>query len=123
MKKLIVHPAKKIQGTLTVPGDKSISHRAVMLGSLAYGKTRVKHFLSSADCLSTIGIFRNMGVQIERSEDQMIIVGRGLNSLKPPVRMLDAGNSGTSARILLGLLAGQPFTSHLTGDKYLRKRP
>jgi 3-phosphoshikimate 1-carboxyvinyltransferase len=123
MKKLVVHPVKNLKGALEVPGDKSISHRAVMLGSLAYGTTQVSHFLTSADCVSTINIFRKMGVQIKQSGDRLTIVGKGLNSLKPPKGMLDAGNSGTSARILLGLLAGQPFTSRLTGDKYLRRRP
>jgi 3-phosphoshikimate 1-carboxyvinyltransferase len=123
MKKLVIHPAQSIRGTQVVPGDKSISHRAIMLGSLAYGITRISHFLTSADCFSTIGIFKKMGVQIRQARDQVTIVGRGLNSLKPPSGILDAGNSGTSARILLGLLAGQPFTSRLTGDKYLRRRP
>ncbi|HJT23729.1 MAG TPA: 3-phosphoshikimate 1-carboxyvinyltransferase, partial [bacterium] len=123
MKQLTVHPVKRLQGTIAVPGDKSISHRAVMLGSLAYGTTQVTHFLNSADCLSTIGIFKKMGVQIKQAGDKVTIVGRGLNSLKPPRTVLDAGNSGTTARILLGLLAGQPFTTRLTGDKYLRRRP
>jgi len=123
MKKLIVHPAVKLRGTLEVPGDKSISHRAVMLGSLAYGTTRIRHFLNSADCVSTINIFRNLGVRIYQKGDQVAITGRGLNSLKPSVKILDAGNSGTTARILLGLLAGQPFTSELTGDQSLRRRP
>lgn len=123
MKKLTVHPARHLNGTIDVPGDKSISHRAVILGSLAYGTTQVEHFLTSADCLSTIGIFRDLGVRIRQSGRKVHIVGRGLNSLKPPVKTLDAGNSGTTARILLGLLAGQPFTSRLTGDKYLRRRP
>jgi 3-phosphoshikimate 1-carboxyvinyltransferase len=123
MKKLLIHPAKCLQGIITVPGDKSISHRAVMLGSLAYGTTHVSHFLSSADCLSTIGIFQKMGVRIQKKGDRVTIVGKGLNSLKPPRGMLNAGNSGTTARILLGLWAGQPFTSRLTGDKYLKRRP
>ena len=123
MKTLTVHPTHYLKGTVAVPGDKSISHRSIMLGSLAYGTTQVDHFLTSADCLSTIGIFKNMGVQIRQAGEKVTIVGRGLNSLKPPHRVLDAGNSGTTARIILGLLAGQPFTSRLTGDKYLRKRP
>lgn len=123
MKKLIVHPVQSLRGSLAVPGDKSISHRAVMLGSLAYGTTRIEHFLTSEDCFSTIEIFKKMGVKIRQTGGRVTIVGRGLNSLKPPSRILDAGNSGTSARILLGILAGQPFTSRLTGDKYLRRRP
>ena len=123
MRKIVIHPMRSLRGTLSLPGDKSISHRAVMLGSLAYGTTRIEHFLTSADCLSTIGIFKEMGVQIHQAGDRVTIVGKGLNSLKPPTRILDAGNSGTSARILLGPLAGQPFASRLTGDKYLRRRP
>jgi 3-phosphoshikimate 1-carboxyvinyltransferase len=123
MRDIIVYPVKSLIGAIEVPGDKSISHRAVMLGSLAYGTTHVRHFLTSADCLSTIGIFRNMGVDIKQSRDKVTIHGKGLNSLKPSKKILDAGNSGTTARILLGLLAGQPFTSRLTGDKYLRRRP
>ncbi len=123
MKKLVVHPVQRLQGILAIPGDKSISHRAVMMGSLAYGVSRVTHFLPSADCLSTIGIFKSMGVKIRRSGERLTIIGRGLNSLKPPEKTLDAGNSGTTARILLGVLAGQPFTSRLTGDKYLKRRP
>ncbi len=123
MKKLVIHPAKKLKGTLEVPGDKSISHRAVMMGSLAYGRTRVLNFLNSADCVSTANIFRAMGVKIVQKGNGLSIQGGGLNSLRPPKKMLDAGNSGTSARILLGLLAGQPFTSSLTGDPYLRRRP
>ena len=123
MRNLVVYPAKKLWGTLEVPGDKSISHRSIMMGSLAYGITRVTHFLNSADCLSTMGIFKNMGVKIAHKGDQVTIYGRGLNSLKPSKKVLNAGNSGTTARILLGLLAGQPFTSRLTGDKYLRRRP
>src|ERR1041384_4675829 len=110
MKKLVVRPAQGLNGTLEIPGDKSISHRAVMLGSLAHGETRVRRFLSSADCLSTIQIFKDMGVQIRQNGDEAVIQGKGLNSLKPSRKILDAGNSGTTARILLGLLAGQPFT-------------
>jgi 3-phosphoshikimate 1-carboxyvinyltransferase len=123
MKKTTVLPARGLIGILDVPGDKSISHRAVMLGSLAYGVTRIEHFLTSADCVSTINIFRALGVRIRQEGDRVTVVGRGLNSLKPPRKVLDAGNSGTTTRILLGLLSGQPFTSRITGDKYLRRRP
>jgi 3-phosphoshikimate 1-carboxyvinyltransferase len=123
MKKLVIHPAKKLLGTLDIPGDKSISHRAVMLGSLAYGTTKVRHFLTSEDCFSTSAIFRAMGVQIEQKGDWLTIKGKGLNSLVRPQKTLDAGNSGTTARILMGLLAAQPFSCRVTGDKYLRRRP
>lgn len=123
MKTLVVRPARRLRGTLEVPGDKSISHRAVMLGSLAKGRTRIGHFLDSADCVSTANIFRAMGVRIQKRIGRLIIQGRGLHSLKAPKGPLDAGNSGTSARILLGLLSGQAFACRLTGDKYLRRRP
>jgi len=123
LKKLVVHPAKTLKGTLTIPGDKSISHRAVMMGSLAYGTTRIEHFLTSADCLSTIAIFRALGVEIVQKGDRITIRGKGLNSLRAPRAVLNAGNSGTTARILMGLLAAQPFSSRMTGDKYLRRRP
>jgi 3-phosphoshikimate 1-carboxyvinyltransferase len=123
MKKLIVASAVGLKGTLEVPGDKSISHRAVMLGALAHGKTKINHFLASADCLSTIQIFRGMGVKIDQKGNSAVVHGKGLNSLRPSRKTFDAGNSGTTARIILGILAGQPFTSRLTGDKYLRRRP
>ncbi len=123
MKKLVIHPVSGVRGTITVPGDKSISHRSVMLGSLAYGTTMVENFLTSADCVSTMNIFRTMGVQIRQKGTRLTIHGRGVNSLQPPKKILDAGNSGTTSRIILGLLAGQPFASRLTGDQYLRRRP
>ena len=123
MKKLVVQKVLKLQGALAAPGDKSISHRAIMMGSLAHGKTYVKNFLTSGDCQSTIDIFRAMGVQIKQDGNSVQILGKGLNSLKPPKKILNAGNSGTTARILLGLLSGQPFNSRLTGDKYLCRRP
>lgn len=123
MKKMIVDPASSVQGEIEVPGDKSISHRSIMMGSLAYGTTEVSNFLSSADCLSTLEIFKAMGVRIRRRGNSVSITGRGLNGLKAPKHVLDAGNSGTTSRILLGLLAAQPFSCRLTGDKYLQKRP
>ncbi len=123
MKKLVVQPVKAFRGALEIPGDKSVSHRSIILGSLATGTTHVRHFLSSEDCLATLRIFQSMGVRIKRSGDQVTIQGKGLNSLRPTQKILDAGNSGTTARILLGLLAGQPFTSRITGDESLRRRP
>lgn len=123
MKKLTVQPVHKVKGVIEVPGDKSISHRSIMLGSLAYGVTQVENFLTSADCISTMNIFKSMGVQIKQKGTHLTIQGKGLNSLKPPKKVLDAGNSGTTSRIILGLLSGQPFTTKLTGDKYLRRRP
>lgn len=117
---------KKIQslrGELTVPGDKSISHRAVMFGALAQGMTEVRHFLKGADCLSTIDCFRRLGIQIEETDGVLLIHGKGLDGLVSPTDILDAGNSGTTTRLLAGILAAQPFSSTLTGDASLQKRP
>ena len=115
--------AKPLKGELTVPGDKSISHRAVMFGSLASGTTEITHFLQGADCLSTIGCFRKMGIDIQISQDRVIVHGQGLHGLKAPESVLDCGNSGTTTRLISGILAGQKFDSQLTGDASIRKRP
>ncbi|MGM7635381.1 3-phosphoshikimate 1-carboxyvinyltransferase [Bacillus sp. Hm123] len=112
-----------LQGTLEVPGDKSVSHRSVMFGALAEGTTTIRHFLKGADCLSTIDIFRKLGVQIEETEEEIIVHGNGWDGLKEPVDILDAGNSGTTTRLLLGILAGRPFHSVLIGDESIAKRP
>ena len=112
-----------LHGTVTVPGDKSISHRSVMLGSLAKGTTRVTNFLNGADCLATIDCFSKMGIDIESSFDSVIIHGKGLYGLKKPVSSLYTGNSGTTMRLLSGILAGQNFSSDLYGDASLNKRP
>ena len=112
-----------LHGTVTVPGDKSISHRSVMLGSLAKGTTRVTNFLNGADCLATIDCFSKMGIEIESSFDSVIIHGKGLYGLKKPVSSLYTGNSGTTMRLLSGILAGQNFSSDLYGDDSLNKRP
>ena len=112
-----------LKGTLTVPGDKSISHRAVMFGSLARGITRISHFLEGADCLSTISCFRKMGIEIDRNKDEILVHGRGLHGLTAPTEILDVGNSGTTTRLISGILAGQTFTSELDGDDSIRTRP
>ena len=112
-----------LKGTLTVPGDKSISHRAVMFGSLARGTTRISHFLEGADCLSTISCFRKMGIEIDRNKDEILVHGRGLHGLTAPTEILDVGNSGTTTRLISGILAGQTFTSELDGDESIRTRP
>ena len=112
-----------LKGTLTVPGDKSISHRAVMFGSLARGTTRISHFLEGADCLSTISCFRKMGIEIDRNKDEILVHGRGLHGLTAPAEILDVGNSGTTTRLISGILAGQTFTSELDGDDSIRTRP
>ena len=112
-----------LRGTLTVPGDKSISHRAVMFGSLAKGTTRISHFLEGADCLSTITCFRKMGIDIERNASEIMVHGKGLHGLSAPDSILDVGNSGTTTRLISGILAGQNFISELDGDDSIRTRP
>lgn len=112
-----------LRGTLTVPGDKSISHRAVMFGALAKGTTRITHFLEGADCLSTISCFRKMRIEIERNQDQILVHGKGLHGLQAPSGILDVGNSGTTTRLISGILAGQNFSSEIDGDASIRTRP
>ena len=120
---MILKKSKGLLGELTVPGDKSISHRTVMLGALAEGVTEAEGFLPGADCLSTISCFRQMGVSIHQEGDRILIHGVGLHGLKAPERILDAGNSGTTVRLLSGILAGQNFSSRITGDASIQKRP
>lgn len=112
-----------MRGELTVPGDKSISHRAVMLGSIAQGTTEITNFLTGADCLSTIRCFRQMGVSIEERPDCILVHGRGLRGLTAPDGTLNTGNSGTTTRLMSGILAGQRFSSLLSGDASLNSRP
>lgn len=114
---------KKLRGTLTMPGDKSISHRAVMLGSIASGDTRVQHLLDSEDVRRTVTAMSNLGVTFSTENHDLIIHGKSLNELVEPRQMLDMGNSGTTARLLMGLLANQPFAVTFRGDKSLSKRP
>lgn len=116
-------PASSLRGTVTVPGDKSISHRAVMLGALAEGDTHITGFLMGEDCLSTISCFRKLGISIEVSSDEVIVHGAGMHGLKAPAELLYTGNSGTTTRLLCGILAGQPFASVLNGDASIQKRP
>lgn len=123
MTKTLMTTLENIHHTLTVPGDKSISHRAIMLGSIANGLTTVTGFLRADDCLSTIKIMRQLGVKITDDGHQITIEGKGIEGLQAPEESLDAGNSGTTMRLLSGLLAGQPFQSVLTGDASLSKRP
>ncbi|HKK01433.1 MAG TPA: 3-phosphoshikimate 1-carboxyvinyltransferase, partial [Desulfuromonadales bacterium] len=119
-----VSPASGLQGEIRVPGDKSISHRAIMFGSLAEGTTVVRGFLHGEDNLATLRAFQLMGVSIDELPDGVLrIEGKGLHGLQEPDDVIDCGNSGTSIRLLCGLLAGQRFFSVLTGDRYLRKRP
>ena len=112
-----------LRGKVTVPGDKSISHRSVMFGSIAQGTTEIHHFLNGADCLATIRCFRTMGIDIEENGSAVIVHGKGLHGLSAPDHILDVGNSGTTTRLLSGILAGQPFDSKLSGDESLNSRP
>ena len=119
-----VQAGGKLCGEARVPGDKSISHRSIMLGSLADGRTDISGFLEGEDSLATLRAFRDLGVRIDGPEDGRVVVhGVGLHGLKPPSRPLDLGNSGTSMRLMAGLLAGQTFDVELTGDASLSKRP
>lgn len=119
----IVNAIKQLNGTIEVPGDKSISHRAIMFGALANGQTTIEHFLHGEDCLSTIAVFRQLGVAIDVSSDKITVHGTGIESLKQPSTILDVGNSGTTIRLMMGILAGRPFESRLTGDASIQKRP
>ncbi len=123
MHNLTIQPANALRGEITVPGDKSISHRAIMFGSIARGKTVVRGFLRGEDNFATLNAFRAMGVAIEDDGDTLRIEGKGLHGLAEPGDVIDCGNSGTSIRLITGLLAGQSFFSVLTGDRYLRNRP
>ncbi|WP_126427274.1 3-phosphoshikimate 1-carboxyvinyltransferase [Brevibacillus marinus] len=120
---LRITKAQKVEGTVRVPGDKSISHRAVMLGALAEGKTTIRGFLPGADCLSTIECFRRMGVTIEREGDLVTVYGKGWYGLEEPRQRLDVGNSGTTIRLMTGIIATQPFHAVLEGDESIAKRP
>lgn len=116
-------PARAIRGEVTVPGDKSISHRSIMLGSIADGATTISNFLRGEDNFATMAAFRAMGVTIEDDGQIVTVHGVGLRGLQEPSDVLDCGNSGTTIRLMTGLLSGQRFFSVLTGDQYLRKRP
>ena len=112
-----------LKGEINVPGDKSISHRAVMFGSLSKGTTEVTNFLQGADCLSTIDCFRQLGITIENTSEKILIHGKGLHGLTKSDKILDVGNSGTTTRLISGILAGQPFETILNGDKSIQSRP
>lgn len=112
-----------LKGKVKIPGDKSISHRAVMLGALAKGTTKITDFLQGADCLSTMECFRRMGIQIQNTSGEVLVHGQGLHGLAAPSDLLNVGNSGTTIRLLSGILAPQPFSATLTGDASIQKRP
>ena len=118
-----LHKADHVRGEITVPGDKSISHRSVMFGSIAKGTTEIHNFLEGADCLSTIGCFRRMGIDIENKNGVVTVHGKGMHGLTAPAETLDCGNSGTTTRLISGILAPQNFDVTLTGDESIQKRP
>ena len=118
-----IYPANGLKGEVTIPGDKSISHRSIMLGSIASGTTEITHFLNGADCLSTIDCFRKMGIEIEEQPDCILVHGKGLRGLTAPKSVLNVGNSGTTTRLMSGILAGQDFSSIMSGDDSLNSRP
>lgn len=118
-----IHTSHGLHGEIEIPGDKSISHRSVMFGALAKGTTEITHFLQGADCLSTIGCFRAMGIEIENTPEKILVHGRGLHGLTAPAGTLDVGNSGTTTRLISGILSGQPFATTLSGDASLNSRP
>ncbi len=115
--------AKSLKGQITIPGDKSISHRSVMFGSISKGITEISGFLNGADCRSTISCFRKLGVDILQEGNHVIVHGNGLHGLKESSDMLDVGNSGTTTRLISGILAGQPFKTCLNGDESIQQRP
>jgi len=123
VKKRTVHPAKTLSGGVEPPGDKSISHRYAMIAALAEGASELRHFAAAADCHSTLACMKALGAEVKIDKDTVRLTGRGLRGLKGTRRALDAGNSGTTMRLLAGILAGQEFTSQLTGDASLQKRP
>ncbi len=123
MKKRVIKPVKKISGEIGLPGDKSISHRAVMCGAISQGQVRAKYILDCDDCNFTIKAFRDMGISIERKGNLTVIKGKGLKGLGKPKGALNAGNSGTTMRLLAGILAGQGFETTIEGDESLSARP
>ena len=120
---MIFTKVNSLKGEVSIPGDKSISHRTVMFGSLAEGTTEVTNFLQGADCLSTISCFRKLGIEIENTSQRILIHGKGLHGLTEPSDTLDTGNSGTTTRLISGILAGQRFTTILNGDASIQTRP
>lgn len=119
----VVKPVERLKGEISLPGDKSISHRAVFIGGISKGKTKAKNFLRADDCLRTVSAFRDMGIDIKENDKNIIVAGKGLRGLRKPDKELYLGNSGTTMRVLPGILAGQDFKATLTGDESLSKRP
>ena len=118
-----IQPANRLEGEVRLPGDKSISHRAAIFASLAKGETRIGNFAASADCASTLDCLENLGVDIRRENTTIVVKGVGKTGFSKPEKELDCGNSGTTMRLLAGVLAGQNFDSVLIGDESLQARP
>jgi len=123
MDSLEIKPAERLSGVTPVAADKSISHRLAMIAAIAEGATTIHNFAESVDCQSTLECLRNLGVKVERTRSWLTIHGRGLHGLEPPAQALDAGNSGTTVRMMSGLLAGCRFESTFVGDESLSRRP
>ncbi|MGA8985538.1 MAG: 3-phosphoshikimate 1-carboxyvinyltransferase, partial [Candidatus Acidiferrales bacterium] len=123
MSKKKISPGGQITGVVELPGDKSISHRYAILASLAEGTSEIRNYSPAADCASTLECFRRLGIEIDASRERVRIAGKGLDGLKAPRKIIDAENSGSTIRMVSGVLAGQPFTSKVTGDSSLRRRP
>ena len=118
-----VKKGKGVRGEITIPGDKSISHRSIMCASLADGTSKIYGFLEGEDCLATMRAFEEMGINFERNNDEIIVHGSGLHGLRQPKKEINLGNSGTSIRLLRGILSAQKFSSTLIGDQSLSSRP
>src|SRR5512132_2653868 len=120
---LRIPPAQRLSGAICLPGDKSISHRYAMISAIAEGSSKIQNYSTGADCHSTLGTLRALGISIDEHGTEVVIHGRGLDGLQTPAGDLDAGNSGSTIRMLSGILAAQPFTTRITGDESLSRRP
>jgi len=118
-----ISPASAVSGTLSLPGDKSISHRYALIGAIAEGDTRIANYSTGQDCRSTLECVRALGIEVDGAGTEVVIHGKGLDGLRPPAKDLDAGNSGSTIRMLSGILAGQPFAARIFGDESLSRRP
>src|ERR1700733_6375780 len=118
-----ISPASSVSGAISLPGDKSMSHRYAMIAAVAEGETRIRNYSTGADCHSTLGCVKALGIEVEGSGTEFVIRGKGLDGLRQPTADLDAGNSGSTIRMLSGMLAAQPFHSRIFGDESLSRRP
>ena len=123
MASLTITPGRPLRGTVAVPGDKSITHRAIILSALGDGATTISGYCRGEDCLNTMRAFRALGVRVDETDHQLMVHGKGMWGLTEPDSPIDCGNSGTGIRLLAGVLAGQDFFTVLTGDESIRKRP